>query len=150
MSAQIVNQTIRLLEWNESFRIGVDKVDEQHQRLFAIANRFFDEVAKGESCKTVYDALDQLRDYATEHFADEEALMSVTRFPYFEQHQAAHQQFTDEVQRLRRELFQGNQDLSLELLAFLRNWLVEHILGSDKYAGNYIQERLGNLANGRR
>ena len=67
--------------------------------------------------------------------------MRVTNYPQFAQHKNEHRDFISKVADAKnRALSTGN--FSLELMYFLRDWLVEHILVSDKhYAEFTLQAR---------
>ncbi len=59
------------IDWNDSYRVGDDRIDVQHQKLFALAN----DVIQARSLSAVRLHFMYLYEYVHEHFTDEEALM---------------------------------------------------------------------------
>ena len=66
------------------------------------------------------------------HFNDEEALIRSIDYPDYEAHRALHDALMDKVWGLFVRCNEGSPDLSIELLVFLNDWLVDHILEKDK------------------
>jgi hypothetical protein len=68
-------------KWDDCFATGLVDVDEQHQRLVDLINRFGLLVMRGEGASTVEleMAFSKFFQYARYHFANEEALMTATQ-----------------------------------------------------------------------
>jgi hemerythrin-like metal-binding protein len=74
------------IEWKDSYRIGDEAIDRQHQELFTLANAMF---AATEKAELLLCAI-QLFKHVREHFADEEALMKMVGFPGYQAHVESH------------------------------------------------------------
>ena len=125
--------------WKDSFRIGVDKVDEQHKMLFDKTKELTDifRDSKVENKKAIVDTILFLKQYAVQHFADEEAYQKSINSPGFEEHQAEHKQFVQTVLQLEKELVASDfaaKDVQ-NLIATLSTWLLYHVVGSDQQIG---------------
>jgi hemerythrin-like metal-binding protein len=86
--------------------------------------------------------IDELVSYAAFHFDFEEKLMASAGYPELEAHRTIHQGFVRWVTDFRDEfLSYGKRALGEPVLAFLRDWLRDHILGEDQQYRSYIQLR---------
>jgi len=125
-----------LVKWKEEYRIGVDEIDEQHKKIFEIANEAY-ELLKDEFCYDKYDRiielLEELKDYAKFHFSfEEDYMLSIKYKGYFSQ-KVAHDNFIDKVNSFDLNEIDENQDqYVLEILDFVVDWISQHILKSDK------------------
>jgi hemerythrin-like metal-binding protein len=64
--------------------------------------------------------------------------MQATAFPKLASHKMAHDTFIRRIAAERASIEGGSPSLSLDLLRFLQNWLVDHIMVSDReYARHY-------------
>ena len=75
--------------------------------------------------------VEELERYTVSHFTAEEIFMTQTGFPGLAAHQALHQKFISRIAAEREAVSQGKA-LSLDLLHFLKYWLVDHILVQDQ------------------
>lgn len=125
-----------MVKWKEEYRIGVDEIDEQHKKIFEIANEAY-ELLKDEFCYDKYDRiielLEELKDYAKFHFSfEEDYMLSIKYKGYFSQ-KVAHDNFIDKVNSFDLNAIDENQDqYILEILDFVVDWISQHILVSDK------------------
>lgn len=127
-----------LIKWLPAHSVGIEEMDKQHQELINLINQLHAAMTTGQGSDAVGDTLSRIIDYTKTHFASEEALMQSFRFPQIASHKSEHQKLTEQVLDLERR-FQLGQPLSAhEVLQFLREWLPEHIQGSDRKYGNYI------------
>ncbi|NLG87180.1 MAG: bacteriohemerythrin, partial [Firmicutes bacterium] len=89
-----------MISWKEEYRVGVALIDEQHKKLFEIANRAY-ELLKDEWRTDKYDnivaILEELRDYALFHFNAEEQLMKEIGYRRFLSHKVQHDDFKEEL-----------------------------------------------------
>ncbi len=121
------------LAWNESFSVGVDEFDEDHQRLVDLINDVLRAHREGASREETLRILDSLAQYTVEHFGREEELMQAHGYPWYEDHKAKHEKFVNTVTDFQEKFKSGEvQELTDDVLKFLMDWLVSHILNDDK------------------
>jgi hemerythrin-like metal-binding protein len=124
------------LFWSERLSVGVPELDEDHKTLIDIINALRDDAEAGEaSAKRVSKQLNALIRYAETHFAREERVMSVCGYKALPEHHEEHEDFVakiTEVARRFRDDPEGSKELvGDELLEYLENWLIKHILVVD-------------------
>lgn len=76
--------------------------------------------------------IEELEHYTLSHFTAEETFMRVTNYPAFAEHKRSHDAFVDRVNREKMAVVTGGKGFSVDLVHYLKDWLVEHILVSDK------------------
>lgn len=123
--------------WKDEFSVGIPAIDGQHKKLFDIANQI-SELLTNQLLLDKYDqiiaVLNELRDYTVEHFAAEEAYMLQHKYRKFLSHKAIHQEFVEKINAVDLEQIDNEQNLYLkEILNFVTDWLVDHILKTDKH-----------------
>ena len=128
------------MQWNATFSIGVEKIDNQHQRLFQLTTELEQELAGRQAAETVGKALKFLVEYTSYHFKDEESLMAQINYPDLEAHRALHKQLIDKVRTILLDIRAGRLPTVADLITFLYQWIVEHIEQEDKQIGAAIQE----------
>ena len=122
--------------FTDKFRIGIELVDQEHERLFEIIRETNDVIAAQllhDKYDKIVHILNELRDYTIMHFQDEEKYMESIGYEGLELQKYAHTAFVDRLNDLNLEEIDDNQQEYLdELLQFLLNWLTNHILKMDK------------------
>ncbi|MHB8763203.1 MAG: bacteriohemerythrin [Deferrisomatales bacterium] len=131
------------VQWSPLFEIGVPALDDQHRQL---AERINDlHAAHGTAAdplgRGVFPILNGLVRYAEEHFRDEERLMASARYPGLARQRREHEAFLGRVFALAERLERGDAELSDDLFAFLRGWLLDHILGEDRKLAGFLGDR---------
>ncbi len=129
-----------MIKWKEDYIIGVDKIDEQHKKLFEIANKAY-ELLKNEFCIDKYDRiveiLDELKEYTVYHFKSEEEYMISIGYKKFLSHKVEHDEFIKKITNIDFKSIDEDQDkYLLETLEFVVSWISGHILGRDKFYVN--------------
>lgn len=126
-------------EFTKDYHTGIDFIDEEHAKLFEIANRAYD-LLTNQFVTDKYDAivavLEELRDYTKYHFNHEEEYMKSINYPkrFSQLHQ--HTQFINKLESYNlKEIDVNQQEGLLEILDFLTLWLQSHIKGMDKKIG---------------
>ena len=128
-----------LVEWNNTFSIGVQEIDGHHRHLVELINRTSDSLVAEDSRQNLKEVFEALLDYSVYHFSAEEKLMKETRFPGQKSHIVAHNEFARWMLEKLAMLHRG-EPLTLELLTFLYDWLTEHILGLDARLGAHVHQ----------
>lgn len=123
--------------FDESLKVGVDLIDEQHRQLIDRINNFLArvEVADTKSFSSELEQIfDFMADYASYHFNDEEKLMESHSCPILEFQKMQHQFFLMEANKLKFDL--KTKGLTPELLTksqkLLVDWIKSHITQMDK------------------
>ncbi len=119
------------VEWREEFSLGIVPIDDDHKRLIRIINRAYTLAENGASHGALADILSELLVYTREHFRREERLMEICGYPGLANHCQVHQLLTKQVKDKHRDFERGCLSIQ-ELVAFLTNWLIDHIQGMDQ------------------
>ena len=127
-----------LLTWDESYSVGVPVLDQQHKGLIEIINRLERSGTDGEQVSQAFRDLDR---YVNEHFRQEEAMMEAASYPDLAEHRMEHDAFRDWLQAVDRIYHNGGTSsayIAESVTSFLKNWLVSHIMTTDKAYKPYI------------
>lgn len=132
--------------WNDSYLTGIDRIDEQHKVLVNTLNEANARLSSHVTRPLLEQITRDLLSYALYHFETEELLMR--EYGYAEhsaaeqaQHLQEHRGFSQQVVTLRDGLRDGNLVTREALLAFLNNWLLNHILNTDKKLAAFLIAR---------
>ena len=152
------------LPWQESWTLGIDMMDAEHQSLVdginQLAVRFTADPAQaaeplgvvGEDTPpdssanhvALITALEALAEQAREHFKHEEALMRAIDYPDLASHRSEHALLLAEYIEMVRDLDrQSLIHLESETVQSLHHWLVGHMVGADKDYADYYFSILG-------
>lgn len=122
-----------LMTWNDRLSVGVAALDADHKKLVDMMNELYDSIQAGKGKDAVGKTLDGLISYASVHFAREEKFFAQTSYPSATAHKKEHADLTQQVLDVQKKYKAGASSvLSLEVMNFLKNWLLNHIQGSDK------------------
>lgn len=127
-----------LVQWEESYRLGLKEIDEQHKVLFDIMNELWMAIVRRASSSEMLGIVNELERYTVSHFSEEERFMQGINYSAFEAHCAQHAAFVERIHAARVELLNGKQ-IDLQLLHFLRDWLVRHIGSEDRSYSNEFE-----------
>jgi hemerythrin-like metal-binding protein len=120
-----------LVDWKDEYSIGLQEIDEQHEVLFDLINRLWAAIVKQAQTGDILKIVRELEHYTLSHFTAEETFMRVSEYPKFLDHKKQHEDFVARVAK-EREAVMGGKSISLDLIRFLKDWLINHILVSDK------------------
>jgi methyl-accepting chemotaxis protein len=121
-----------LVGWNDSFKIGISWVDDQHKVLFGLINNLYTTYGKSKSKSQLKHVLDELLDYTIYHFGNEEEVFKQINYEGTEKHLVQHKRFIDQIKSFREEFNAGDVSVALDVVHFLQDWLVTHIQRTDK------------------
>ncbi len=128
-----------MYEMKEEYKIGVELIDNQHKKLFELADKAY-MLLKDEFTIDKYDKiveiLQELKEYTIFHFKSEEEYMASINYKRMFTQKVEHDAFIKKLEAIDLKNVDENQDESLmEVLNFLNDWLTEHILKNDKLIG---------------
>jgi hemerythrin-like metal-binding protein len=130
-----------LITWNDNLSVGVQSVDDQHLVLIETLNELHAAMMKGKARAIVGDLLKRLLEYTRNHFRDEEELMDKAQWAGLSQHKALHRELTKEVEDYIARFDHGDVTVSVDLSAFLSNWLTSHIQKVDQLYGPWLNSQ---------
>ena len=133
-------EAISTIEWSEAYSVDLPEVDEDHKVLLSLLNRCIN-ITKQNTKNNELDAiLDELLSYTQYHFEREEKIMEICEYPQLNKHKSTHRFFINVLAQHKME-YQRNELHAEKLLAFLRDWLNIHILGTDKVAASFCKDK---------
>jgi hemerythrin len=122
-----------LMTWTEKLSVGVGVLDDDHKKLVGMVNELYDAMQGGHGKEKLGGILDRLVQYTKFHFAREEKLFAETGYPASGPHKEQHEALTRQVIEVQKKYNAGAvATLSVDVMHFLRDWLVKHIQGSDQ------------------
>ena len=121
-----------LVVWTDALSVGVQELDDQHKTLIAMLNSLAEAIESGTSQHVRIGVFNKLFEYTQVHFAAEEKMMHSARYPEYEEHKQEHETLVAQVVQFREKLASDQSLASTEFLMFLRKWLTNHIMKSDK------------------
>lgn len=125
-----------LLEWQDSFSVGIKEMDDQHKQLVKMINQLHEAMKEGKGSTEVVKIVGEMIEYTQFHFKSEEQLMSEHHFSGLATQKMEHGSFIKKTLEFQADLNSGKRTISIELLNFLKDWLTNHIQVSDKkYSG---------------
>lgn len=130
------------MEWSQTYAIGPAAVDSDHQKLFALFNRFSDALAVGNGVESARRFLQDLIEYSEYHFQREEGLMRGLDYPDYAKHKRMHDGFADYVRTMATTLEDDPKEVAF-LQSYVEMWLCGHILVMDKWFGEWLEAREG-------
>ena len=135
--------SLRLMRWLDLYATGIEKIDRQHETLTDLLNALNEAFRGGRPNEVLLFRLDQLIESTHEHFTDEEALMRRKEYPDFDLHKAEHDFLLAQVVHFREEFAASKAELSESMMDYLRDWLRDHILISDRRMARFIKGEAG-------
>jgi len=121
-----------LFQWNNSFSVKNVEIDNQHKKLVTLINQLHEAMGQGKSREVLGAIFNDLVTYTKSHFKFEENCMLDKKYLDYTAHRLEHQKLTNQVLKLKQEFDSGKVVISIDLLNFLKDWLKNHILESDK------------------
>jgi len=120
-----------LIKWRDSFSVGVQKFDDEHQILIDIINEMFVIVRDQKTIDHLTVEINKLIQYTQEHFVEEEAAMEKVGYPALNEHKTIHSKLLNDVTVFKKRVENGEEEAITTFYHFLRDWLLTHIVEED-------------------
>ncbi len=120
------------ITWTDELSVGVELFDNDHKELISLANRLHDSITVRAQQGVMSSLLNDILKYTIFHFGHEEGYMLQYGYPGYEKHKMEHEALIKKVEDYIEQVSEGKTSISLSLMGFLKEWLVNHIMGSDK------------------
>ena len=125
-------------DWKDDYSVGIAKIDDQHKKLVGFLNELYDAMKAGKGKDALDTVLVGLVEYTKTHFATEESMMKLHKYPDYEVHKEKHDKLTAYVIDLKKKFDAGQISNPIQITNFLKDWLGKHILGTDKMYGPFL------------
>lgn len=130
-------------EFTKDYLTGIDSIDQEHARLFEIANELYDLMQDRlitDKYDKIIDLIQELRDYTKTHFKNEEAYMTSINYQHIWSERHQHLMFIKKLDEIDlTQVDDKQQEYVIQLLDFLARWLQGHIKGADKRIGEAVK-----------
>lgn len=127
-----------IFEMKPEYYTGIESIDQEHTRLLELAQETYDllnnDILQNKADSLIH-LISELINYTRKHFSHEEEYQKSIGYPHLQEHAAQHREFEDKLMefdfdRIEND-FESQNETVEELLGFLANWLVNHILKVD-------------------
>jgi hemerythrin-like metal-binding protein len=125
-----------VISWTPKLSVSNDEIDKQHQGLIQLSNDLPETLEK----KSINRIIFLLYKYTREHFKAEELLMKSVNYPDLVDHKVKHDELIDKLNNFALESLTSDYDAK-KLKEFIQEWIIEHILGTDKQYAEFIQKK---------
>jgi hemerythrin len=129
------------MAWSPALSVKIQQFDDQHIKLVNMVNELHDAMKEGKGSEVLGRILNGLISYTSSHFTDEEQLMALHDYPETAAHKVEHEKLVRQVMELQSNFKAGKAILTLDVLMFLKEWLMKHIQGDDKRYGVYLNTK---------
>ena len=132
-----------LIEWSEEYSVGIEEIDNQHQKWISIVNELHDSIMEARGISSLKELIREMEEYTDFHFSAEEQLMKEKDYPEMEYHLTQHQQFKQMLKNLEEDFEEegATRALSTSINTYLINWLINHIQKVDVEFGGFLKEK---------
>ena len=130
----------QLIIWDNLYSVGIDLFDNQHKELIEMINKLYAAFLSGEAHKEAPQIINEMIKYTDYHFKSEEKYFEKYNYPETENHKAVHKSFVEKAVELKNGLENGKVTVSYDIMNFLRQWLIDHIMGEDKKYTDFFKK----------
>lgn len=131
---------MNFIEWKlDVYGVSVKECDAQHEKLVKLINELYDAMTKKQTRDVLQKILKELVEYTIYHFSTEENFFKITNYPDAAVQKLEHEKFTKTILDFKKKFEESALTLiSIDLLKFLKDWLLHHISVSDKKYGPHL------------
>jgi len=127
------------LEWDDSYTIGIDFIDQDHKRLLSIMRDLRDSILEGKlkKCASLSNNIIQETEA---HFTKEETYLKKIGYPYLEKHKKYHQELLAQAQQVKNICEGINQEHDLiKCFQVMESFLIDDITNGDVQFVSFLE-----------
>ena len=128
------------IEWKEVYSTGMEIIDQQNKKFVQIIDELQSAQKSGTTRIIIKDILERLQEQMTDLFTFEEQIQAEYKYPLFKIHKEEHIELETKLHELKKEIYKNDILLGMRTLDLLRDWTINHILGSDKEFALYLEK----------
>lgn len=117
--------------WDAKYSVNQPVMDKDHQKLIEMISLLHTRMKEGKSKTILSPLLDDMTHYAENHFSREEKYLAQMGSSELSYQKEQHSIFLGKVHEFQDAYEKGNMALAVQLLPFLNNWFLQHIMKID-------------------
>ncbi|MFW5497634.1 MULTISPECIES: bacteriohemerythrin [unclassified Maridesulfovibrio] len=131
-----------LVTWSDTaYSVGIKSIDVQHKKLVGMINGLHKAMRDRASDTVMKKLVEELKNYTVDHFSTEEKLFDRFGYPQTPAHKELHEKFVNQVLEFESALLSGKAKVTMDVMHFLKDWLIEHIQGEDRKYTSFLNSR---------
>lgn len=137
--------------WRKGMSVSNDVIDHDHYFMINFLNTIELVLQTPNEREMLKEVLNQLHEYAVNHFRREESIQRKIEYPQSLHHKNSHSSLLKELEDLQNEINENDKSEEISKNAphineFLRGWLINHILKEDKQLKPYLEQHPRGLS----
>jgi len=117
--------------WDNSFSVNDNTMDADHQKLINNISILHEAMKMGKSKSVLEQLINDVNVYAQTHFSREEQYLTQIKHTELAAQKEQHKIFLDKVSEFKKNFANGQTVLAVEMLPFLNQWFLNHIMKID-------------------
>ena len=127
--------------WEDWYTLGLEDFDAEHRNIARLQTELHDALQAGRHQTELRGLLGATLEAMRSHFEHEERMLAEANYAKLDLHQRQHAMFFKQVDEYVAEVDAGYLMISIKLVRFLRDWMVNHIDIADQlYAKEYASK----------
>jgi hemerythrin len=129
------------VKWTPNILVNHPVIDKQHKELFNQIQNLIISIGNESSIEEIETVINFLEDYIVIHLTTEENYMQQCHAPNYAKHKAAHEQFKNNFQQIKKHYQRngGSLYLTLRIQEEIVNWFIHHIKKMDQNLARFLQ-----------
>jgi len=120
-----------LIEWKKEFEVGVAEVDHEHRELIGLINELHEVMKESGDFDQVLESLGEIYAQISAHFALEEKMMRVSRYPAYADHKEDHETLLEDLRDIMDDVEDDGSYNESILANDLERWFSLHFKTHD-------------------
>ncbi len=127
-------------KWNSVFETGITRIDIQHKVIVKLLNELHDIILEENDKNSIDNVIYELAQYTDYHFGTEEKFFEKYNYPEKKEHTLEHKKFIAKINDIVQNKKNDKDFAAIDLLNFLKDWLLEHIMVTDQKYATFFNE----------
>jgi len=127
--------------WKKDYAVNVESMDSEHKEIFGLINQAFAAKQEGRTREFLDPLIEELIQYAMNHFSNEEVLLKKHQFPELDNQIKEHRDFVKKVSAIKERQSEDQVTRFILLFDFLKEWWLDHIQVEDKKYSSFLNEK---------
>jgi hemerythrin-like metal-binding protein len=127
-----IEDDMKLIEWDDSFRVGIDDIDNQHKALVQLVNMIISQYHKKISPSNLVSLLEQFIQQFLYHAVYEENYLRNEGFAISPEHKKEHENTIMELKHLQEQILNESITFTEKLMDYFIQLIQTHLSDIDQ------------------